>query len=222
MLVSNITWIIVEDSSAPSNIVSKILAGCPVSSVHLHVKTTTFVSRKKGGGGHRGVEQRNEGLKWIRGNCRKMGVTKGVVYFGDDDNGYDYRLFEEMRYTKIISVWPVAFVGMLNYEGPKCKNGKVVDFHTVFRSDRRFPFDMAAFAVNLDVIMAHPKVYINHKSPAGMLENDFLTSLGLSRSMLEPKANDCKEIYVWHIKTEKPRMVYGKTHKGDPDIEANI
>ena len=47
-----------------------------------------------------------------------------------------------MRYTKVISIWPVAFVGMLRYEGPNCKDGKVVGFHTSFRPDRTFPIDM--------------------------------------------------------------------------------
>ena len=48
-----------------------------------------------------------------------------------------------MRYTKVISIWPVAFVGMLRYEGPNCQNGQVISFHTSFRPDRKFPVDMA-------------------------------------------------------------------------------
>lgn len=43
----------------------------------------------------------------------------------------------------MVSVWPVAFVGMLRYEGPECTNGKVVGFHASFRPDRNFPVDMA-------------------------------------------------------------------------------
>lgn len=96
MLVPNVTWIIVEDSNAMTDLVSKIVGRCPVQTVHLFVKTTSFVSRKKGGGGHRGVDQRNKGLKWIRDNAGVLRNTKGVVYFGDDDNGYDIRLFEEV------------------------------------------------------------------------------------------------------------------------------
>ena len=73
-----------------------IITSLQVKSVHLHVKTTTFVSRRKGGGGHRGVEQRNRGLKWIRENHGLSDTRNGVVYFGDDDNGYDVKLFEEV------------------------------------------------------------------------------------------------------------------------------
>jgi beta-1,3-glucuronyltransferase len=41
----------------------------------------------------RGVAGRMTGLAWIRNNSRE-----GVVYFGDDDNSYDLRLFEEVTY----------------------------------------------------------------------------------------------------------------------------
>ncbi len=48
----------------------------------------------------RGVEQRNAGLDWIRGHCStpkgKPECQKGVLYFMDDDNKYDLRLFEEV------------------------------------------------------------------------------------------------------------------------------
>lgn len=35
----------------------------------------------------------------------------GVLYFGDDDNTYDVRLFDEMRDTRNISMFPVGLVG---------------------------------------------------------------------------------------------------------------
>ena len=39
----------------------------------------------------RGVANRNAGIEWIRHNA-----TEGVVFFGDDDNTYDLRIFEEV------------------------------------------------------------------------------------------------------------------------------
>ena len=42
------------------------------------------------------MEQRNRGLKWIRENHGLSDTRNGVVYFGDDDNGYDVKLFEEV------------------------------------------------------------------------------------------------------------------------------
>ena len=86
------------------------------------------------------------------------------------------------------------------------------------------------------MLLAKPDVYINHKSEAGMLEMTFLTSLGLTPSQLEAKARDCKEvkregereenvillflqIYVWHVKTEKPKMLYERQNPGHKTIE---
>ena len=66
-----------------------------------------------------------------------------------------------------------------------------------------------------------------------MLEMTFLTSLGLTPSQLEAKARDCKEvkrereenvillflqIYLWHVKTEKPKMLYERQNPGDKTI----
>ena len=42
------------------------------------------------------MEQRNRGLKRIRENHGLSDTRNGVVYFGDDDNGYDVKLFEEV------------------------------------------------------------------------------------------------------------------------------
>ena len=35
----------------------------------------------------------------------------GVVYFADDDNTYDIRLFKEIATTKRITMFPVGFIG---------------------------------------------------------------------------------------------------------------
>ncbi len=34
-----------------------------------------------------------------------------MLYFGDDDNSYDLRLFDEIRDTRNISMFPVGLVG---------------------------------------------------------------------------------------------------------------
>ena len=48
-----------------------------------------------------------------------------------------------MRYTKKVSVWPVAFAGGLKHEGPICNNGVVTRFHVSWSPHRKFPMDMA-------------------------------------------------------------------------------
>ena len=66
--------------------------------------------------------------------------------------------------------------------------------YTLVRSWMLLLCFLVAFAINLQVLLAKPDVYINHKSEAGMLEMTFLTSLGLTPSQLEAKARDCKEV----------------------------
>ena len=48
--------------------------------------------RNQKGAKPRGVANRNLGLKWVLENN-----DEGVVYFADDDNTYDLRLFDEVR-----------------------------------------------------------------------------------------------------------------------------
>lgn len=52
----------------------------------------------------RGVEQRNEGLRWLREDRRAQpggDNQQGVVYFADDDNTYSLQLFEEVEYLSV-------------------------------------------------------------------------------------------------------------------------
>ncbi|WAR19757.1 B3GA3-like protein [Mya arenaria] len=119
-LVPNIRWIVVEDADQPSDIVKNLLANSELHYTHLFAKTRTESLKKAARRNHRGVNQRNEAISWIRRNAQHP----GVVYFADDDNTYAIRVFEEMRYTKKISVWPVGLVAGIRYESPKVRNGK--------------------------------------------------------------------------------------------------
>lgn len=46
--------------------------------------------------------------------------------------------FTQIRKTKAVSVFPVAFSGGLTFEGPICKDGKAVDWQAVWQSKERF------------------------------------------------------------------------------------
>jgi len=66
--------------------------------VHLNEPTPTdLIIRKdeKTWSKPRGVAQRNKGIAWLIENSEKLHHA-GVVYFADDDNTYDIRLFEEV------------------------------------------------------------------------------------------------------------------------------
>ena len=104
--VPKLHWILVEDSHEKTNLVQRFLAGCGVQFSHLAVRTPKQLITKEGDPRWlkaRGVEQRNLGLKWIRQNY-KDGID-GVIYFGDDDNTYDLKIFEQVGQN-----WPIQFV----------------------------------------------------------------------------------------------------------------
>lgn len=67
---------------------------------------------------------------------------------------------------------------------------------------------MAGFAVSLDYLENSPNATMPYK--AGFEEDEFLKSIGLKMSDIEPKANNCSEILVWHTQTkkEKPPVIH--------------
>lgn len=148
----------------------------------------------------RGVLQRNHGLSWIRDHIFKLDPD-GVIYFADDDNTYDVRLFEEMRDTKKVSCWPVALVGGRLVEKPLVINGQVIGFDA-WKPKRKYAMDMAAFAINIHLFKRHPGAQFSLVSRRGFLEEDFLNQLIAGREELEPKANQCTSVFVWHTRTE--------------------
>jgi galactosylgalactosylxylosylprotein 3-beta-glucuronosyltransferase 3 len=96
-IVPKVVWIVIEDSANKTFRVQKILKSSNLSFVHLNVATPEENKVKKGEKSWskpRGVLQRNEGLKWLRDHSNEL--QRGVIYFMDDDNRYDIRLFEEV------------------------------------------------------------------------------------------------------------------------------
>ncbi|VEL31540.1 unnamed protein product, partial [Protopolystoma xenopodis] len=179
---------------------SRLLLECGVPFVHLNVKTPkneTNLPGLKAWQIPRGVHQRNIGLNWLRKN-KRLGIDNGVLYIADDDNVYDLRLFKEMRYTKRVSTWPVAFAGEMPVEGcvTTADNPDSVSyFRHVVAPWRPFPIDMSAFAVNLNLVLSHPNALFRFTTIPAMQESIFLRALGINDSNeFEPKANGCTEV----------------------------
>ncbi|XP_063072203.1 galactosylgalactosylxylosylprotein 3-beta-glucuronosyltransferase 2-like [Engraulis encrasicolus] len=194
--VPSLHWIVVEDATSRSPLVARVLARSGLPYTHMNIPRPDFC---KTGCVARGTEQRNLGLKWLRKNRGPQ--DSGVVYFADDDNTYDLQLFEEMRYTKRVSVWPVGLIGGRWYERPKVQDGKVVGWYTRF-GKRKFSTDMAGFAVSLNLILANPEAkFILKGAKRGRQETDFLNQLTTVED-LEPKANHCTQVLVWHTRTQ--------------------
>ncbi|XP_053566405.1 galactosylgalactosylxylosylprotein 3-beta-glucuronosyltransferase 2 [Bombina bombina] len=212
--VPRLLWIVVEDSAQPTELVRRFLAGAGVRATHLHVPTPR---RYKRAGLPRATEQRNAGLAWLRQQYQTQAhhTQPGVVFFADDDNTYSLELFQEMRTTQKVSVWPVGLVGGRRYERPVVENGKVVGWYTGWRADRPFAIDMAGFAVSLQVILSSPKaVFKRRGSQPGMQESDFLKQITKVEE-LEPKANNCTKVLVWHTRTEKVNLANEPKHPQD-------
>lgn len=76
----------------------------------------------------------------------------------------------------------------------------MVGFLDSWVAGRRWPVDMAGFAVSLSYLAQHPNANMPFK--AGYEEDYFLRSIGTTLDMIEPKANNCTEILVWHTQTK--------------------
>lgn len=105
MHVKNLFWIVVEDFDFKTAIVHGILKRSGIPAVHLiqpRPFNNTINGTKVGG---RGMQQRNRGLQWLRRfyATNPLPIDGGIVYFADDDNTYDLRIFEEMRRIKVTS-----------------------------------------------------------------------------------------------------------------------
>ena len=101
MHVPDLVWIVIEDATRPTDLVTRLLQRCKVRSVQLVVHTSSMYQVRKGRPSWskpRGVEQRNAGLNWLRKHF-SLSNCNGVFYFGDDDNKYDLRLFDEVSIT---------------------------------------------------------------------------------------------------------------------------
>uniref|UniRef100_A0A5S6Q236 Galactosylgalactosylxylosylprotein 3-beta-glucuronosyltransferase n=1 Tax=Trichuris muris TaxID=70415 RepID=A0A5S6Q236_TRIMR len=208
MHVPNIVWIVVEDASTTSSLVANVLRRSGIRHVLLAAPTPKRYKLKnpmavKNWIHPRGVAQRNAALTWLRSSLSPS--ASGVLYFADDDNTYDLRIFEEMRSTKIVSVWPVAFVGEILVERPIVRNGKVEGFVAMYDPSRPFPIDMAAFSVNIRLVLDNPNLLFDYEVKRGYQESHFLQPL-VKRSQLEPRAGNCTEVLVWHTRTMIPML----------------
>lgn len=217
MLVPNLHWIIVEDSDWATDLVRKFVIRLKNefdfhTITRLHSPTPESFKLKPGQASWskpKGVWQRNKALEWIRDNLSDLDSDDGVIYFADDDNTYDVELFNEMRYTRRVSVWPVGFVGGLLVERPIVDpedGSRIKEFNSMWQNRRPFPIDMAGFAISLRLLISHPEAKFSDEQRIGYVESHFLGQLVSSWDELEPKADRCSKILVWHTQTKKPTL----------------
>ncbi|XP_030372047.1 galactosylgalactosylxylosylprotein 3-beta-glucuronosyltransferase P isoform X2 [Scaptodrosophila lebanonensis] len=193
--VTNLLWLVIEDANETSPLVFDILdrIGVPYHYLLAPMPAQYRIKRFK----PRGVSNRNRGLAYIRANA-----TEGVFYFADDDNTYDVSLFEQMRYTKMVSMWPVGLVTNTGVSSPIVRDGKLNGFYDGWIGGRKYPVDMAGFAVSVKFLLQRPNATMPFV--VGYEEDGFLRSLKpLSNDDIELLANKCTEILTWHTQTKK-------------------
>lgn len=206
--IKDLHWIIVEDGNKTVPAVRDILERTKLPYTYMGHKTILGYPR-------RGWYQRTMALKYIRSNTSQIlgkDHEEGVVYFGDDDNSYDTRLFTEyIRNVKTLGIWAVGLVGGTVVEAPKVVGGKVTAFNVKWNPKRRFAVDMAGFAVNLKVVLNSDAVFGTAcKRGGGAPETCLLEDMGLEREDIEPfgyEKDKDREILVWHTKTSTPNIV---------------
>lgn len=88
--VPNVVWIVSEDADTPTPALTRYLNESALSSVYMRVQMPAQYQKVKNK--PRGVANRMAGMNWVRENAKE-----GVLYFADDDNTYDIRLFEQLH-----------------------------------------------------------------------------------------------------------------------------
>lgn len=134
MHIKNVHWVVIEDGNTTVPAVERILQRSHIPYVYFYTTTKpgfprllfeftyfTIILEFR-----RGWTHRNMGLEYIRKNYRNY-KRNAVVYFADDDNSYDIRLFDRyIRHVKTIGVWAVGLAGGALVEAPHVENGTIV------------------------------------------------------------------------------------------------
>lgn len=214
-------WILIEDADETSSLVRHLLdhTGLSSRSTQLNAKTPSNFKLGRNDPNWskpRGVEQRNAALAWIRQHFENHPRHPGVVFFMDDDNIYSIELFQEMQKIEEgrVGVWPVGLVGGLMVEKPLLDETgtRVVGFNSLWRPERQFPIDMAGFGISLDLILDNPQAKFSYDVERGYQETAILRHV-TKVEKLQPLANKCKDVLVWHTRTESTKLDGEKTLK---------
>ncbi|XP_052851648.1 galactosylgalactosylxylosylprotein 3-beta-glucuronosyltransferase S isoform X1 [Drosophila gunungcola] len=196
--VPRLHWLVADDQEKCNGYMDTLLNRFGIPYTHMVSPMPSKFRNEKPA--PRGVANRRAALQWLR----QHNLTNGILYFGDDDNTYDLRLFTEIRKTQRVSMFPVGLIADYGVSGPVVRKGKVVAFLDSWVAGRRWPVDMAGFAVSLEYMAQYP--YVNMPYKPGYEEDLFLRSIGLKMDQIEPRGNNCTEILVWHTQTKSKKL----------------
>lgn len=180
--VKDLHWIVVEDSNQTVTAVERILQRSQLPYTYIAHNTAEGYPAK-------GWFQRTKALQLLREKAAEILGSEdrvGVVYFGDDDNSYDIRLFEDyIRNVKKLGMWAVGLVGGAYVEAPRVEEGKVI-FDVGWAPNRQFAVDMAGFAINIrDVLRSEAVFGTSCPRGSGAPETCLLEDMGFRRTDIE-------------------------------------
>lgn len=178
--VANLHWMVVEDGSATDPAVTQLLAQSGIEHSYFHA-----------GPSHDWGGSQKE---FILDHLRQQNL-EGIAYFADDDNGYDPRLFDEIRKTQRISVFPVGDLGPTGIEKPSVRKGRIVRWISDWK-DRSYPIDTGGFAFHTSLLRDTTGSLWPFKGRGG--ETQLLQKLVRDMHDFEPLCDDCRQCYVIH------------------------
>ncbi|TDG46761.1 hypothetical protein AWZ03_006808 [Drosophila navojoa] len=212
--VPRLHWLVANDREGCDTFLDTQINGFGIP--YTHMASPMPSEYRKAKPAPRGVANRRAALQWLH----QHNLTNGVLYFGDDDNTYDLRLFSEIRHTQRVSMFPVGLIAEYAISGPVVREGKVVAFLDSWVAGRRWPVDMAGFAVSLSYMAQYPNVNMPYKP--GYEEDLFLRSIGLHIDQIEPRGNNCTEILVWHTQTKNKKSAVVRLESRYMDERSNL
>ncbi|CAD5232095.1 unnamed protein product [Bursaphelenchus xylophilus] len=206
MHIPNVFWLVIEDGDYKVEKVENVLKRTGLR--YAYVNTTNQ------GLPCRGWAHRNYAFDWIRAN-RKHFKSNDVVFFGDDDNAYDLRLFRDyIPNVKVMGAWAVGTSGSTLVESPKVnKEGKLAGWHVMFRPDRKYATDMAGFALNIDVLI-NSNASFNLHCAGSVPEECFLRQVNVPWSNIQVFGYDQDDVLIWHRKTAAGQYDENFPHNG--------
>ncbi|KAH8351456.1 hypothetical protein KR059_002883 [Drosophila kikkawai] len=212
--VVNLLWLVIEDANHTNPLVAHTLDRIGVPYEYMVAPMPEKYKQTKRAK-PRGVSNRNRGLEYLRHHA-----NEGVLYFADDDNTYDISIFEQMRYISKVGMWPVGLVTKTGVSSPIIQEGKLVGYYDGWIGGRKYPVDMAGFAVSVKFLKERPNAQMPFKP--GYEEDGFLRSLApLDNTDIELLADECRDILTWHTQTKKnaPAQALNRTRYKNTNLE---
>ncbi|KAH8360427.1 hypothetical protein KR200_004636 [Drosophila serrata] len=212
--VVNLLWLVIEDANHTNPLVAHTLDRIGVPYEYMVAPMPEKYKQTKRAK-PRGVSNRNRGLEYLRHHA-----NEGVLYFADDDNTYDISIFEQMRYINKVGMWPVGLVTKTGVSSPIIQEGKLVGYYDGWIGGRKYPVDMAGFAVSVKFLKERPNAQMPFKP--GYEEDGFLRSLApLDNTDIELLADECRDILTWHTQTKKnaPAQALNRTRYKNTNLE---